>query len=447
MPTILGEGLTYDDVLLVPRRSAISSRKDVDTSTKFSRNINLSIPIVSANMDTVTESRLAISMARFGGLGIIHRFLSIENQVREVEKVKRFESHIVERPYTLGPNVTLREAKMLMREWGVSGVPVVGERGELLGMLTSRDVRFENNDLILVRDCMTPRNRLVVAAPGIDLAAARDILRRHKIEKLPIIDENEILRGLVTSKDIIKISEHPLAAKNSKGQLRVGAAIGVKNSLPRAQALVAAGADVLVVDVAHGHAEHVFETIKLIRKELGSVELVAGNVATPEAAKELAEAGVDAIKIGVGPGAYCSTRIVAGVGVPQLSAVMECAEAVAGYGIPIIADGGIRYSGDIVKALAGGASSVMIGNLFAGTDESPGITVTRHGQKYKIGRGMASLGANIGRRNVENENTHSELSDYVAEGVEAMVPYRGVAREVVTQLVGGLRSGRGCLNA
>ena len=441
MPVPIRDALTFDDVLLVPKRSPVRSRRDVDLSTNLSKNIKLNIPIVSANMDTVTESAMAISMAHNGGIGIIHRFMPIERQVEEVQKVKRAESVIIEHPYTTGPNATMADAKRMMQEKGVNGLLVVDTKGKLLGILTARDLLFENNESRRVSELMTPMEKLHTARAGASIDDARQLLRKYKVEKVPLIDEEGYLRGLITSKDMVTLAERPQACKDSKGQLIVGAAVGIREGyLDRARALVDAGVDVIVVDVAHGHSEWVLEVVRKLKKELGGVDVIAGNVATPEGTKDLIVAGADAVKVGIGSGSICITRIVTGAGVPQLTAVMECAEAARALNVPIIADGGIRNSGDITKALAAGASSVMIGRMLAGTDESPGVTVMRNGRKYKLHRGMASVGASL-KRGIPESEDDSALLDYVAEGIEAFVPYRGNSHEIIAQLAGGIRSG------
>ena len=441
MPVPIRDALTFDDVLLVPKRSPVRSRRDVDLSTNLSKNIKLNIPIVSANMDTVTESAMAISMAHNGGIGIIHRFMPIERQVEEVQKVKRAESVIIEHPYTTGPNATMADAKRMMQEKGVNGLLVVDTKGKLLGILTARDLLFENNESRRVSELMTPMEKLHTAQAGASIDDARQLLRKYKIEKVPLVDDEGYLRGLITSKDMVTLAERPQACKDSKGQLIVGAAVGIREGyLDRARALVDAGVDVIVVDVAHGHSEWVLEVVRKLKKELGGVDVIAGNVATPEGTKDLIAAGADAVKVGIGSGSICITRIVTGAGVPQLTAVMECAEAARALNVPIIADGGIRNSGDITKALAAGASSVMIGRMLAGTDESPGVTVMRNGRKYKLHRGMASVGASL-KRGIPESEDDSALLDYVAEGIEAFVPYRGNSHEIIAQLAGGIRSG------
>ena len=441
MPIPIRDALTFDDVLLVPKRSSIHSRKDVDLSTRLSRNIKLNIPIVSANMDSVTESAMAISMAHNGGIGIIHRFMPVERQVEEVLKVKRAESVIIEEPYTIWPSATMSDAKRLMQEKGVSGLLVVDANKKLLGILTARDLLFEDNDLNRVSELMTPMKSLHTASADASIDEARQLLRKYKLEKLPLVDEEGHLRGLITSKDMVTLAERPQACKDSKGQLTVGAAVGIREGyIERARALVEAGVDVLVVDVAHGHSDRVLNVVRKLKKELSQVDVIAGNVATPEGTKDLIDAGSDAVKVGIGSGSICITRIVTGAGVPQLTAVLECAEAARESGVPIIADGGIRNSGDITKALAIGASSVMIGSMLAGTEESPGVTVMRNGRKYKIHRGMASVGASM-KRGTEEAEDEAALLEYVAEGIEAFVPYRGTSHEILAQLGGGIRSG------
>ena len=453
MAEILGHiGLSFDDVLLIPRRSSIRSRKEVDTRSRFTRRIWLNIPIVSAAMDTVTESRMAITMAREGGIGVIHRFMPPQKQAEEVSKVKRAENIVIEKPATIRPEATIKDAKDLMSFLGISGLLVVDDHGKLLGIITRRDVLFED-DRKLVRDCMTPKNEMIVAREGVSLEEAREIFRSHKIEKLPIVDDEGRLKGLITSVDLVKREAYPNASRDLKGRLLVAAAVGVKErELERAQLLVEAGVDALVVDVAHGHSEMCIEMVKRLRIIYGDdVEIVAGNVATREGVEDLASAGASAVKVGIGPGSVCTTRVVAGVGVPQLTAIMECAEAAEQMNVPIIADGGIRESGDVVKALAAGASTVMIGRLLAGTDESPGTIVMKNGRRYKIYRGMASMYAMLGREFMMRDDAEALLDaseySYYAEGVEAYVPYVGSASDVVRRLVAGLRSGMSYLGA
>ena len=436
------ESLTFDDVLLVPKKAIVTSRKDISLKTRLSKNIPLHIPIISANMDTVTESAMAITLAKMGGLGIIHRFLSIEQHVNEVLKVKRSENLIIEKPFTLNLNSTLKDAKNLMQEHNVTGILIVDDDHKLQGILTLRDTLFEDNENVNVSELMTKRNDLVVGYKGISLDEAQNILHNNKIEKLPIIDNEYNLHGLITTSDIMKIRQYPHSTKDDKGRLRVGVAIGVKGDyLDRARSLLYAGADVLVLDIAHGHSESAISAIKEIKKEF-NCELIAGNVATKQGTEDLISAGADAIKVGVGSGSICITRLVAGAGVPQLTAVMDCVEIADKYDVPVISDGGIRTSGDITKALAAGASSVMIGSLLAGTDESPGFTIMRNGSKYKMSRGMATTAANISKQSIDNKKIEQEdIDDIVPEGIEAVVKYKGKASEVLKQLIGGLRSG------
>jgi IMP dehydrogenase len=435
-------GLTFDDVLLVPRRSDVTTRAQVDTRSKFSRRIDVAIPIVSANMDAVTESEMAIAMAREGGIGVIHRFLTVDQQVAEVRKVKRAETIVIERPYVFGPTRTVRDAVAFMEEHGSAGLLVVDGNDQLLGLVTARDLLFADDPARPLASVMTPRERLVTAPPGIGLEEARRILHEHRIEKLPLVDSEGRLRGLITSRDIQSRLKYPRATKDAKGRLRVGAAIGVRGDyLERAEALVAEGVDALVIDVAHGHTEATLRALERLRERFADVDLVAGNVATAEGTRDLIERGADAVKVGVGPGSTCTTRIVTGAGVPQLTAILDAARAARGSGIPIIGDGGIRNSGDITKALAAGAATVMLGNLLAGTEESPGALIIRNGRQYKTYRGMASLWASARRQALDAPVEDEDLSQIVAEGVEASVPYRGKAADVLAQLVGGLRSG------
>jgi IMP dehydrogenase len=436
-------GLTFDDVLLVPHRSAIQSRKDVSTDSWLVPGMRLSIPIVSSNMDTVTETHMAIAMAQLGGIGILHRFMTIEQQTDCVMRVKRSESLIVESPLTISPLARVEHARQRMAEGGVGGLVVVDDDNHLLGMVTNRDVLLAQNDDIPVSQVMTPRERLVIASQDETLEDARRKLYEHRIEKLPLVDADGHLAGLITAQDIVKIQKHPNATKDSRGRLRVGAAVGARpDDMQRAVSCQAAGADVLVVDIAHGHSDHVINMVRSLRQRFPGMPIIAGNVATAQGVRDLVEAGADAVKVGVGCGSICTTRIVTGFGIPQLSAISECAEAGRALKVPIIADGGIRNSGDLTKALAAGACTVMIGGLLAGTDESPGATVIRDDRRYKIVRGMASLSANMDRRRLEkSELAIEEWGEVVPEGVEAIVPYKGALVDVLYQLVGGLRSG------
>lgn len=435
-------GLTFDDVLLVPKHSPIRSRGDVSTATMLTRRLRMDIPIVSANMDTVTEGRMAVAMARAGGIGIIHRFMSAERQADEVRKAKRAESHIVESPRTIRCGTLCEEARRVMERYGIGGLVVMDEAGMPAGILTNRDLEFTAND-VDVCDAMTPAARMITAPAGTSLEEAQRILHQHRLEKLPLLDAEGRLAGLITTKDISRSLEHPHSTKDEKGRLQVGAAVGVQAGyLARAAMLLEAGADVLVVDIAHGHSENAINAVKELRREFGAVDIIAGNVASGEGTRDLIEAGADAVKVGVGPGSICITRIVTGFGVPQLTAVAECAEVARPYGVPIIADGGIRTSGDVAKALAAGAQSVMVGSLLAGTDESPGVVILRNNRRTKVSRGMASLGATIDRpdRKSEGDGEDPSWSRVVAEGVEAAVPYRGSVDDLLHQLVGGLRS-------
>jgi IMP dehydrogenase len=443
--------LTYEDVLLVPCRSSVASRRDVDTATRLTRDLRLNIPVVSANMDTVTEARMARAMAREGGIGVIHRFTSIEHEAAEVQRVKRPEEAAGGRQlHTIAPTRTVGEAMTLMGRHNVNSLLVVGEGDRLLGIVTSRDVLFAEDPSQPVERIMTGGEQLVTAPVGTRLEHARRVLHEHRLEKLPLVDDTGHLRGLITARDVLRLTEHPNAARDGQGRLLVGAAIGaVGDYMERADALVAAEVDVLVVDIAHGHSEHALQATRRVKDAFPDVQLIAGNVATAEGTRDLAEAGADAIKVGVGPGAACSTRIVAGVGVPQLTALFDCVAAAADLGVPIIADGGVRNSGDLTKALAAGAETVMIGSLLAGTEESPGRTVLRSGGRFKVYRGMASLGAADARRQREtSEDLLDELAAAVVpEGVEAVVPFRGSVSDVLYQQVGGLRSGMSYLNA
>jgi len=440
---IIGKALTFEDVLLVPQYSEVLPNA-VSIDSKLTRNITLNTPVVSAAMDTVTEFRAAIAMARIGGMGIIHKNMDIESQVKQITMVKKSESGIIIDPIFVNPGATLQDVREITDNYKISGVPVVREDGKLLGIITNRDLRFERDYSRKVEEVMT-KIPLITAQKGTTLEEAADIMHKHKIEKLPIIDDEGYLKGLITIKDINKKIEYPSANKDDFGRLRVGGAIGV-GQLDRARALVKAGVDVLVLDSAHGHSKGIIDTVKSLKNEL-SVDVIAGNIATANAAEALIEAGVDGIKVGIGPGSICTTRIIAGVGVPQISAISDCAEIGKKHGVPIIADGGIKYSGDIAKALAAGASSVMIGSLLAGTEESPGETVMYQGRQYKAYRGMGSIGA-MNKGSTDRYFQEGTAADkLVPEGIEGMVPYRGKIGSVVYQLVGGLRSSMGYLGA
>jgi IMP dehydrogenase len=433
--------LTYDDVLLVPQYSDVDSRRMISTQTRLTNQILLQIPIVSANMDVVTESEMAIAMAREGGIGIVHRFLSIDEQARHIQRVKKAESFIVDNPITMTVAHTVGDLKKLMDETGTGGILILNGGDTLVGIVTTRDLLFENNDAKPVSEVM--QKKVVTAAPEISLKDAEKLLHENRIEKLPLVDANGRVVGLVTLKDIMKITQFPNATKDSRGRLMVGAAVGVRDKeVRRVEAALHAGADCIVVDIAHGDSHLEIEMIQNIRRHFPKAQIIGGNVASADGTKRLIDAGVDAVKVGVGPGSICITRQVAGSGVPQLTAIIEGAKAAESAGIPIIADGGIRQPGDMAKAIAAGAQTVMIGSMLAGTDESPGMIMTRRGHRYKASRGMASREANIVRNQKEgNDLTQEEIEEYVAEGVEAAVPYRGKVREVLTQLVGGLQSG------
>jgi len=434
-------GLTFDDVVLIPRRSNIVP-SDVETFTHLTRKIRINIPILSAAMDTVTEGRLAIAVAREGGIGIIHRALSPDRQAAEVDKVKKSESGMILSPITISPDHTIRDAHHLMATYRISGIPVTQNK-KLVGILTNRDLRFENRMDIKISQAMT-KDKLVTAPEGTSLEKAQAILHEHRIEKLPVVNDQFELKGLITIKDIQKKIKYPFACKDDHGRLRVGAAVGTGPDVEdRLERLTRAGIDVLVVDTAHGHAQSVIDKVKSIKKQYPELELIAGNVATAEATKDLIDAGADAVKVGVGPGSICTTRIVSGAGVPQLTAVADCASVAKEHGIPLIADGGIKYSGDITKALAAGASSIMIGSLFAGTEESPGETVLYQGRTYKEYRGMGSLGAMERGGKDRYFQEGRETSKLVPEGIEARVPYKGNLSVLVYQLVGGLKAGMG----
>jgi IMP dehydrogenase len=443
------EGLTFDDVLIVPAASSVLPR-DVSTQTRLTRTITLNIPIVSAAMDTVTEGRLAIALAREGGIGIVHRNLSIEDQAQEVDKVKRSESGMITDPITLEPTASLREAMAAMQRFHISGIPIT-EHGKLVGILTNRDIRFETNLDQPIADLMT-RERLITVPVGTTLEQARDSLHRYKIEKLPVVDEYGMLKGLITMKDIQKKILYPNAAKDEYGRLRVGAAVGVgPDTDARCAALVEEGVDVLVVDTSHAHSQMVIETVARVKDRFGKqVQLIAGNVVTAEATEALIQAGADAVKVGIGAGAICTTRIIAGVGMPQITAIYECVRAARQYGVPVIGDGGIQYSGDIAKAIAAGADTVMLGSLLAGVDESPGDLIISHGERFKDYRGMGSIGAMKQRSYSKDRYFQGDTRDetqLIAEGIEARVPYKGLLGPLVYQLVGGLRQSMGYCGA
>ena len=444
---ILGEGLTYDDVLLVPNYSEILPR-EVDIRTRFTRNININIPIVSAAMDTVTESRMAIAIAREGGIGVLHKNMSIERQAMEVRRVKRAESGMILDPVTLPADALVRDAKASMKEHSIGGIPIVGPGGKLIGIVTNRDLRFEKNNDRPISEVMTSEN-LVTVGEGTSLEAAEDILQENKIEKLPVVDGDYKLVGLITFRDITKLTQKPIANKDKFGRLRVAAAIGVTaDALERAEALVGAGVDAVVVDTAHGHTKGVVSILKEVKNGLPGLEVIVGNIATPEAAKYLVDAGADAVKVGIGPGSICTTRVVAGVGFPQFSAVLQVASAIKGSGVPVIADGGIRYTGDIPKAIAAGADTVMLGSLLAGTKESPGETIIYEGRKFKSYRGMGSVEAmKQGSKDRYFQDVEDDIKKLVPEGIVGRVPYKGDLYESIHQFVGGLRAGMGYCGA
>jgi len=438
------EGLTFDDVLLVPRESDVLPR-DVQLATRFSRNVPLNIPLASAAMDTVTEEKLAVALAREGGIGVIHRNLSIEGQIREVDKVKRSANGVILDPVTLPPTATIREARAIMQRYNISGLPIVEGARRVVGILTRRDCRFQTSDDTPVGQIMT-KDKLVTAAPGTSLEEAREILYRHKIEKLILVERGNELAGLITMKDLNMLQAFPSSAVDGRGRLRVAAAIGV-HDYDRAEGLVKAGVDVLVVDTAHGHSANVAKTVREMKRR-HPVDVVAGNVATAEGALSLVEAGVDGVKVGIGPGSICTTRVVAGVGVPQFTAILDVVHALKGSGVPVIADGGIRFSGDLVKALAAGASCAMLGSLFAGLEESPGEVILYKGRSFKSVRGMGSLGAmQAGGKERYRQGDVTETDKLVPEGIEGMVPYKGKLSSFVYQLVGGVRAGMGYTGA
>jgi len=435
--------LTYDDVLLVPQKSDIISRQDVDTSTRLTKNISLKIPILSANMDTVTESEMAIAMSLAGGIGIVHRFCDIATQAKEVAKVKRKQNIIIDNPFIVSPDNTLAEVREKIKEYNCKSFLVTDDSQKLLGILTPRDITFIKDHNTLVKNLMTPQSKLITAQHNISPENAKKLMRENRIEKLPLVDENFKIKGLITAKDIIKNYNNVGASKDSKGRLRVGAAIGVRSDyMERAEALIKADVDVLVLDIAHGHSKNAISAIKAVKAKWPEVEIIGGNIATGQAALDLIEAGVDAVKVGVGPGSICTTRITTGFGVPQLTAVMNIYAVAKIHNIPVIADGGIKQSGDLVKALAAGADTIMMGGQLAGTKESPGLPITYHGRQYKISRGMASLTAALSRPDAKEK-----MTSITPEGVEARVPYRGPVENILNQYVGGLRSGMSYGNA
>lgn len=444
---IVMEGLTFDDLLLVPAYSQVLPR-DVDLRTQFSRNITLNVPMVSAAMDTVTETVMAIAIAREGGIGVIHKNMSIEEQAKQVKAVKRAENGMILDPISITPDKVVSDALSLMAEYKIGGIPVVNKDKILVGIVTNRDLRFEKVMDKKIDEVMTKEN-VITTSISTDLDGAAEILQKHKIEKLPVVDSNNRLVGLITYKDITKAKDKPLACKDEQGRLRVAAGIGVTaDSIERTTALVEADVDAIVIDTAHGHTKGVADMLKLIKKTFPSIDVVVGNVATAEAAAFLVDAGADSIKVGIGPGSICTTRIIAGVGVPQLSAIYEVATALKGTGVPLIADGGLRYSGDIVKALAAGGSSVMMGSMLAGTEESPGATVIFNGRKFKTYRGMGSLSAmQQGSKDRYFQDVEDDIKKLVPEGIEARVPFKGTLHEVIYQMVGGLRAGMGYCGA
>ena len=442
------EGYTYDDILLVPQRSYIDHRSDVSTTTQLTRNIKLNIPFISANMDTVTEAEMAIALAREGGIGIIHRFMTIEEQVEEVKNVKRHVGYVLDNPYTIGPDATMKKVWQLVKGKHVNGFVVVDEKKRVVGILTKKDIKFEDNENKRVQDLMTPFKKLITGKQGTNFTEAKKIFHKFKIEKLPLIDSDRKLVGLITARSVVNYEKFPYSTKDNYARYRVGAAIGVVNDfMERANELVRAGVDVLVVDVAHGQNDVALRAVREVKKKFKDIDLIGGNVASPEGVEDLIERGVDAVKVGIGPGGLCTTRIVAGVGYPQFSAVNECAAIGHKRGVPIIADGGTNYPGDITKALAAGASTCMLAGWFAGTDESPGGIIMRKGMKYKVHRGSASFLATADRKiKLENQN-EKQLNTIVPEGVEAMIPYKGQVADVIYQLEGALKSGMSYCNA
>ena len=441
------EGFTFDDVLLIPAYSEVLPR-DVNLTTRFSRNIELKIPIVSAAMDTVTEANMAIAIAREGGIGVIHKNMTIAEQAKQVSMVKRAENGMISNPVTIKKDATVNDALALMAEYKIGGIPVVDEEGYLVGIVTNRDLRFQRDMNKLIDEVMTKEN-IITTSRSTNLEEASDILQQHKIEKLPVVDEQNKLIGLLTYKDITKAKDKPMACKDSQGRLRVAAGVGVtSDTFERIEALVNAGVDAIVIDTAHGHTKGVIELLKEAKKRFTTVDIVVGNIATADAARALVEAGADAVKVGIGPGSICTTRIIAGVGVPQLSAIYTVAHALEGSGVPVIADGGIRYSGDIVKALAAGGDTIMAGSLFAGVEESPGETIIFNGRKFKSYRGMGSLEAmEKGSKDRYFQDMEDDISKLVPEGIAARVPFKGALYEVIYQMIGGLRAGMGYCGA
>lgn len=443
---IVKEGLTFDDVLLLPGKSEVLPR-DVDTTARLTNNIRLNIPLVSAAMDTVTEARLAIAIAQEGGIGIIHKNMTVEAQAEEVEKVKRSESGMIVDPVTLGPDAYISEAMEIMKKYRISGVPIIDDQARLVGILTNRDLRFEKNVGRQVKEVMTSKG-LVTARLGTQLEEAQEILQQHRIEKLPVVDERGVLKGLITVKDIEKKTQYPNACKDNLGRLRVGAAVGVSgDAAERITALVEKGVDAIVIDTAHGHSLGVVRSLESVKEAHPELDVIAGNIATSDAARDLISAGADAIKVGMGPSAICTTRVIAGIGVPQITAILDCVEVASEAGVPVIADGGITQSGEIAKAIAAGANSVMIGFLFAGTDESPGETVIYQGRTFKVYRGMGSLGAMQRGSKDRYFQNDVETNKLVPEGIEGQVPYKGSISGFIYQLVGGLRAGMGYCGA
>ena len=444
---IIGEGLTYDDVLLIPSYSEILPR-ETNISSYFSKKIKLNAPIVSAAMDTVTEATLAIAIAHEGGIGVLHKNMTIAQQADEVRKVKRSESGMIQDPVTLSENALVSDALNMMREFKIGGIPVINDQRILVGIITNRDLRFEKNMSRPIVEIMTKEN-IITTSDGRDLKKAENILQEHKIEKLPVVDQNKKLIGLITYKDILKIKIRPNACKDELGRLRVAAAVGVTaDVIERVDALVKAGVDAVIIDTAHGHSRGVIETLKNVKNKFKDLQVIVGNIATGEAAKLLAEAGADGVKVGIGPGSICTTRVIAGVGVPQLTAVMNVAEALKGTGVPIIADGGLRFTGDVVKAIAAGANCVMAGSLFAGVEESPGETIILEGRKFKTYRGMGSLESmQKGSKDRYFQDAEDDIKKLVPEGIAGRVPFKGTLAEVVYQLVGGLRAGMGYCGA